>query len=169
MAGQTDPLENEIYRAMRRDREKQKAKSHPQKKKPEQKPKTNKVLTFLLVIFFVILGLVLAFFFWNNRTINNQQLDNSFAGVEQSSSVSQSASASSDATSAESSTAASSSSSSSSEAGATYTVVAGDFPNQIASKTGVPWTTIMALNNVSATGYNADGTSLYPGQVLKLK
>lgn len=58
---------------------------------------------------------------------------------------------------------------SSTEEGGTYVIVAGDDPSKISAKTGVAWSVIASLNNISATGYNADGSPISPGQVLKLK
>ncbi|XJU40763.1 LysM peptidoglycan-binding domain-containing protein [Lactococcus cremoris subsp. cremoris HP] len=69
-----------------------------------------------------------------------------------------------------SSTAASSSSSSSEAADTyTYTIATGDYPSTIAAKTGIPWATIASLNGISADGYNADGSAIHAGQILKLK
>jgi LysM repeat protein len=47
--------------------------------------------------------------------------------------------------------------------------VTGDYPSTIASKTGLSWDKIASLNNISADGYNADGSAIHAGQVLKLK
>ncbi|MCU5753617.1 LysM peptidoglycan-binding domain-containing protein [Lactococcus lactis] len=50
-----------------------------------------------------------------------------------------------------------------------YTIVTGDYPSTIAAKTGIPWATIASLNGITEDGYNADGSAIHAGQVLKLK
>lgn len=79
------------------------------------------------------------------------------------------ASSSTEATPPASSSTVASSSSSSVESGTTYTIATGDYPSTIAAKTGIPWATIASLNGITADGYNADGSAIHAGQVLKLK
>ncbi len=167
-----EPWNNEIYQAMRENPDELKRQTRA--KNENKRPLTTRFLTFLVVVMVILIGSGIAFILWNNQQSNNKSVSTSFASSASSavkSSVSSTVVSSSTATSQTStaSTSSSSTSSSSAAAGSTYTIVAGDTPNAIASKTGLSWSQIASLNNISASGYNADGSAIYPGQVLKLK
>ncbi|MFC4652061.1 SAG1386/EF1546 family surface-associated protein [Lactococcus nasutitermitis] len=160
------PWDNEIYKAMREEPNDLKRESR--KKSQNKKPLSTRFLTFLVIVLFLFVFVALGFVLWNSQAQNNASIVHSFHSET---SVSSSAKSTiSTAQSSSSSVSQSSTSTSSSAAtGATYTIVAGDTPSAIASKTGVPWEQIASLNNISAEGYNADGSAISPGQVLKLK
>lgn len=157
-----DPWNNELYKAMREDPNN--LKRQTRERNESKKPLTTRFLTFILAVMFVMLGIALVFIFYNNQRLSNKAIS-TFA----SSKASTTQLASSSTTSQSSTTQTSQSSTNSTASGSTYTIVSGDTPNTISTKTGVAWSTIANLNNISASGYNSDGSAIYPGQVLKLK
>ncbi|KZK08316.1 MULTISPECIES: SAG1386/EF1546 family surface-associated protein [Lactococcus] len=168
-----EPWNNEIYRAMKE--ESTEMKRHDRGKEESKRPLTTRFLTFLVVLMFILVGLAIGFILWNNQVRNTASIAKSFhqssalSKSKQSTSQTASSSSTEASTPASSSTATSSSSSSSSETGTTYTIATGDYPSTIAAKTGIPWATIASLNGITADGYNADGSAIHAGQVLKLK
>jgi cytoskeletal protein RodZ len=155
--------DNEVYHAMRDDERKQRQENHPSKKQPI----TTRALTFTVILMFIIVSVAIVFTLWNNQTQNT-------AGFATGTSTADTASIASSAvlsseSSASSTSSSTSSSSSSADVAATYTVVQGDYPELIAEKTGVSWTTIMSLNNVNAKGYYNTGAPMMAGDTLKLK
>lgn len=166
-----EPWNNEIYRAMRE--EPTEMKRQVRIKDENKRPLTTRFLTFLVVLMFIIVGLAIGFILWNSQVQSNASIAKNFhqASVSQKETAKSSdkTSASSSATTNTSVSSTSTASSSSVAAGSTYTVVAGDYPSTIATKTGIAWETIASLNNISADGYNADGSAIHAGQVLKLK
>ena len=167
-----EPWNNEIYRAMKE--ESTEKKRHGRGKDESKRPLTTRFLTFLVVLMFILVGFAITFILWNNQVRNAKSIAKSFhqtssvaKTVQSTSQATPSSSSSSSETSVSSSTTASSSSSQESES--TYTIAAGDYPSTIAAKTGVPWATIASLNGISEDGYNADGSAIHAGQVLKLK
>ena len=184
-----EPWNNEIYEAMKENPADLNRKSRTKNEIENKRPLTTRFLTFLVVLMFIIVGCAIVFILWNSASqskpisaFNNGSSAKSSAQTSQTHSSASQASSASSASSSETSSSASSSSSSeqtsssststsssSAAAGSTYTIVSGDTPSAIASKTGVSWSTIASLNNISASGYNADGSAIYAGQVLKLK
>lgn len=172
-----EPWNNEIYRAMKEEHTELKRKVRT--KDEHKRPLTTRFLTFLVALMFIIVGFAIVFILWNSQNQSNEAIAKNFhqssstsTAATQSSSSTPSSSSSSTATSqteASSSSTPASSSSSSAEAGTTYTIVAGDYPSTIAAKTGLSWDQIASLNNISSDGYNADGSAIHAGQVLKLK
>lgn len=172
-----EPWNNEIYRAMKEEPTELKRKVRT--KDEHKRPLTTRFLTFLVALMFIIVGFAIVFILWNSQNQSNEAIAKNFhqssstsTAATQSSSSTPSSSSSSTATSqteASSSSTPASSSSSSAEAGTTYTIVAGDYPSTIAAKTGLSWDQIASLNNISSDGYNADGSAIHAGQVLKLK
>ncbi|MGF2993556.1 SAG1386/EF1546 family surface-associated protein [Lactococcus lactis] len=168
-----EPWNNEIYRAMKE--ESTEMKRHDRGRDESKRPLTTRFLTFLVILMFILVGLAIGFILWNNQVRNTASIAKSF---HQSSSVAKTkestsqaaASSSTEATPpASSSSTVASSSSSSVESGTTYTIATGDYPSTIAAKTGIPWATIASLNGITEDGYNADGSAIHAGQVLKLK
>ncbi|RZI48913.1 SAG1386/EF1546 family surface-associated protein [Lactococcus kimchii] len=172
-----EPWNNEIYKAMKEDPEELKRQARA--RDTEKRPLTTRFLTFLVVLMFIIVGFAIAFILWNSQRQNNESIAKSFhqsSSTQTTAATSSTSTASSEATTESSSTPATQSSSSSTPSsssaeasGTTYTITAGDYPSTIAAKTGIPWETIASLNNISADGYNADGSAIHAGQVLKLK
>ena len=149
-----EPWNNEIYRAMKE--ESTEMKRHDRGRDESKRPLTTRFLTFLVILMFILVGLAIGFILWNNQVRNTASIAKSFHQ-------------SSEATPPASSSTVASSSSSSVESGTTYTIATGDYPSTIAAKTGIPWATIASLNGITADGYNADGSAIHAGQVLKLK
>ena len=168
-----EPWNNEIYRAMKE--ESTEMKRHDRGKEESKRPLTTRFLTFLVVLMFILVGFAIGFILWNNQGRNTASIAKSFhqssaSKSEQASSQVPASSSTEASTPASSSTAASSSSSSSEAADTyTYTIATGDYPSTIAAKTGIPWATIASLNGITADGYNADGSAIHAGQVLRLK
>lgn len=172
-----EPWNNEIYRAMKEEPTELKRKVRT--KDEHKRPLTTRFLTFLVALMFIIVGFAIVFILWNSQNQSNEAIAKNFhqssstsTAATQSSSSTPASSSSSTVTSqteASSSSTPASSSSSSAEAGTTYTIVAGDYPSTIAAKTGLSWDQIASLNNISSDGYNADGSAIHAGQVLKLK
>lgn len=172
-----EPWNNEIYRAMKEEPTELKRKVRT--KDEHKRPLTTRFLTFLVALMFIIVGFAIVFILWNSQNQSNEAIAKNFhqssstsTAATQSSSSTPASSSPSTATSqteASSSSTPASSSSSSAEAGTTYTIVAGDYPSTIAAKTGLSWDQIASLNNISSDGYNADGSAIHAGQVLKLK
>lgn len=156
-----EPWNNEIYQAMRETDGKKRV------DRENQKPLSTRFLTFLVVLMFILVGLVIAFLLYNNQVDNNESVGNFYQQSSSSSSSEKKTSTSSSSTPSSSSTA------SSSAAGAeTYTIIAGDYPSAIASKTGLTWEKIVQLNptlDPNNPGYYKDGSQLTEGQKLKLK
>lgn len=163
-----EPWNNEIYQAMKEtDGYTRKERTDNENKKPL----STRFLTFLVVLMFILVGLVIAFLLYNNQIESNDSIK-SFYQEKKSSSSSVKASSSSTVTSSSKTSTSSSSTSSSEPKEATYTVAAGDYPAAIASKTGLTWEQIVKLNptlNPDSPGYYKDGSQLTEGQVLKLK
>jgi LysM repeat protein len=165
-----EPWDKEIYKAMKADSEKRRSGSTPRKKQ-NNKLLTSRALTFTVVTMFLLVGFMIAFILWNNQT----QHSGGFAQENPEKTVEQTTEEQTEQTTEEvkpeESTVAPppTTEESSTEEGATYVIVAGDDPSKISAKTGVAWSVIASLNNISATGYNADGSPISPGQVLKLK
>ncbi|MDM5146017.1 hypothetical protein ICE98_03154 [Lactococcus lactis] len=168
-----EPWNNEIYRAMKE--ESTEMKRHDRGRDESKRPLTTRFLTFLVILMFILVGLAIGFILWNNQVRNTASIAKSFhqssASKSEQASSQVTASSSTEATPPASSSTAASSSSSSSEAADTYTytIATGDYPSTIAAKTGIPWATIASLNGITADGYNADGSAIHAGQVLKLK
>lgn len=165
-----EPWNNEIYRAMKE--ESTEKKRHDRGKEESKRPLTTRFLTFLVVLMFILVGFAIGFILWNNQVRNTASIAKSFhqSSVSKSEqSTSQTPASSSTEASTPASSTAASSSSSSSEAADTYTIATGDYPSTIAAKTGIPWATIASLNGITTDGYNADGSAIHAGQVLKLK
>ncbi|WP_374285188.1 SAG1386/EF1546 family surface-associated protein [Lactococcus sp.] len=169
-----EPWNNEIYKAMREEPEDYNRQSRT--KNEEKKPFSTVFLTILVVIMFVLITLALAFVLWNSAIQNSKSITSSFNNGSSSAAQQSTAASSSAATSSSSSVASSTSSSSqtqssssSAAAGTTYTIKSGDTPSKIAAETGVSWSVIASLNNITTSGYNADGSAIYAGQVIKLK
>lgn len=163
-----DQWNSEIYQAMQ-DEEKKTRKQSYTDDGLAKRPITTVFLTFLVIVMFIIIGGVIAFFLWNNRINSTDSIGTSFyssTATSKSSAVSESQSST-----PSSEVAASSSSSSSSDSPeSTYTIQAGDFPSTIAGKTGVSWSQIAGLNNLTEDGYDkSTGAAITPGLVLKLK
>jgi LysM repeat protein len=140
------------------------------KKSKESKGTTSTVfLTILVIIMFAIIGAAIVFTVWNARSVNDHTVAQQFYPIASSQAVA-SESASQPANLSASSASDNSSSSSSSDT--IYTVVAGDYPSLIASKTGLSWTKILQLNptlDPNNPGYYKDGSQLTAGQTLKIK
>lgn len=134
-------------------------------------------LTFLVVVLFVLIGAGITFYVWNSRPVNNATVAQQFYPKASKQAVANDTATSSSAATSSSSastsdSASSSSSSSSSSSGNTYTVVAGDYPSLIASKTGLSWDDILKANptlDPNNPGYYKNGSQLTSGQTLKLK
>lgn len=173
--GTKEPWNNEIYQAMKENPEDLNRKERT--KNQSKKPLTTRFLTFLVILMFVLIGLGLTFVLWNSAlqgskpvsAFNNGSTSSSVTSKASASSSSSAQSTDSTSTSTSTSTSSATSSSSSAATGSTYTIVAGDTPTKIAAKTGVSWSVIASLNNISAAGYNSDGSAIYAGQVIKLK
>ncbi|HAP14501.1 MAG TPA: LysM domain-containing protein [Lactococcus sp.] len=165
-----EPWDKEIYKAMREDSERRRS-GGKGKKQGSNKSLTSRALTFTVVTMFLLVGFMIAFILWNNQT----QQSGGFAQETSENKVEQNGEQQAEQNTGEvkpeeSTTVPSETTEdSSAEEGATYTIVAGDDPSKIAAKTGVDWSVIARLNNISATGYNADGSAISPGQVLKLR
>ena len=161
-----EPWDKEIYKAMKADSEKRRSGS-TSRKKQNNKSLTSRALTFTVVTMFLLVGFMIAFILWNNSGGFAQE--NPEKTVEQT--TEEQTEQTTEEVKPEESTVAPppTTEESSTEEGATYVIVAGDDPSKISAKTGVAWSVIASLNNISATGYNADGSPISPGQVLKLK
>lgn len=148
--------------------------------KKHKKGQTSTVfLTFLVVIMFVIIGAALVFTFFNSRKPNMNSVEKQFypkaskTAVANNSASSKESVDNSEASDRSISSDTSSSSSSGTEnSDNTYTIVAGDYPSLIASKTGVSWNDIVKLNpglDPNSPGYYTNGSQLTVGQTLKIK
>lgn len=165
-----EPWDKKIYNAMREESEMSRSGGKGKAKATNKKSLTSRALTFTLVTVFLLVGFMIAFILWNNQTQHsggfaqeNSEKKVEYTTEQQTEQITEEKTAESTPVppvpTEESST----------EAGSTYTIVAGDDPSTIAAKTGISWSVIAGLNNISATGYNADGSPISPGQVLKLK
>ena len=179
-----EPWNSEIYPRESR-RESGKRENRSEKKDKKKKGQASTVfLTLLVVIMFVIIGATIIFTIYNSSNPNPKSAAKQFFPSANRSSVISSSSdltnKNSDSSSGDNSSDSSGSSSddsssdtSSSEAdGSTYTIIAGDYPSLIASKTGVPWTDIVKFNptlDPNNPGYYKNGSQLTVGQVLKIK
>lgn len=164
-----EPWNNEIYKAMKEEPEN--LNRHDRTESERKKPLTTVFLTFLVVLMFVLVAVAIAFILWNSARQNSKAISAFNSGSTSSSIQKSSASQASNASTSSSSSSSSSTSESSSSAaqGSSYTIVSGDTPSKIEQKTGVSWSVIASLNNITSSGYNADGSAIYAGQVIKLK
>ena len=167
-----EPWNNEIYKAMKEEPEN--LNRHDRTEGERKKPLTTVFLTFLVVIMFVLVAVASAFILGNSARQNSKAISafnsGSTSSSIQKSSASQASNASTSSSLSSSSSSSSTSESSSSAAqGSSYTIVSGDTPSKIEQKTGVSWSVIASLNNITSSGYNADGSAIYAGQVIKLK
>ncbi|MCT3092993.1 LysM peptidoglycan-binding domain-containing protein [Lactococcus lactis] len=164
-----EPWNNEVYSAMKE--ELAEMKEHGRAKHESDSKLMVRFLTILVVLIFI---LAIGFILWNNQVRNivsatkNSRQSSSVVKAEKSSSQAKVASSTESNKLVNTSTIASVSSSIQ-ESWTTYKIRMGDYPSTIAAKTGVPWTKIARLNGITEAGYNADGSPIHAGQVLKLK
>jgi LysM repeat protein len=149
--------------------------------KPAKMAVSSKILTFLIMILFLIIGAGITLMIWNNQNPSEKSIADQFYQSDKPApstaaepSASQPADASSEnasSTPAESSAATSESStaesSSSSAQSGTYTVQAGDYLSSIAAKTGHTAEEIAAANGHTVSEFG-NGWTIYPGEELKL-
>lgn len=161
-----EPWNNEIYKAMKEEPEN--LNRHDRTESERKKPLTTVFLTFLVVLMFVLVAVAIAFILWNSARQNSKAIS-AFNSGSTSSSIQKSSASQASNASTSSSLSSTSESSSSAAQGSSYTIVSGDTPSKIEQKTGVSWSVIASLNNITSSGYNADGSAIYAGQVIKLK
>ncbi|MCT1184731.1 LysM domain-containing protein [Lactococcus lactis] len=149
-----EPWDNEIYSVMKK--ELTEMKGYDRGKYESKLPVTARSLTILVILIFIP---AIGFILWNNQARNTSSIANS---SRQSSSLAKTEKSSSQATAASSSNVIQ-------ESWTTYKIAIGDYPSTIAAKTGVSWATIASLNGITEAGYNADGSPIHAGQLLKLK
>ncbi|WP_349651531.1 SAG1386/EF1546 family surface-associated protein [Lactococcus lactis] len=157
---------NEFYSAMKEEFTEMKGQGRG--KHGSKRPLMVRSLTIIVTLIFI---LAIGFILWNNQAssiVKSSRQSSSVARVEKTSRQPKAASSIESNKPVNISTVASSSSSIQ-ESWTTYKVSIGDYPSTIAAKTGVPWTTIACLNGITEAGYNADGSPVHAGQVLKLK
>lgn len=164
-----EPWDNEIYSVMKK--ELTEMKGYDRGKYESKLPVTARSLTILVILIFIP---AIGFILWNNQARNTSSIANSsrqslsLAKTEKSSSQATAASSIEPSAPVRIDTAASSSNVIQ-ESWTTYKIAIGDYPSTIAAKTGVSWATIASLNGITEAGYNADGSPIHAGQLLKLK
>jgi len=155
--------DNTIYQAVQKDVKKQE-----QIKRNKKTQSFDKRISKIFIFLIALVALFVVFIVWVIIWLNSPNNANAKWTVASSSTPSASVSSSSESVSSSSST------STSSSDGSTYTIVAGDDPNTIVSKTGVAWAKIVQLNSIldpspMRQGYLTNGGAIYPGLVLHLK
>lgn len=169
-----EPWNSEIYPDEKHKGSNKSENRGGKKKHKEEKERASTLfLTFLVVVMFVIIGVTIMFAVWNSRPYDRERVEQNFyPEASETATTDNSEDVDVDESSDNLDENSEASGSVSNEEGDGYTIVMGDYPSLIASKTGISWETIIELNpdlDPNNPGYYKDGSQLTVGQVLKTR